>query len=193
MGKCGGALCGSPWRSVTVQAAGNRAVVVLGHVSARQDRDDAGGLARHVGVDGLDRGMGVGRAHKGGRQLARAVKCRRRSDPLPVRKRRSSRRLTACPTDPSGMSLQPPFRTHRRRRQRAEWRSRYCGSRCSGRCCPPARSRISCSLGFAFFCRRSTALITIPGVQSRTAAQWCSWKAACMGWRSPPRPGLRWW
>ena len=96
-------------------------------------------------------------------------------------------RRTAAPMPCSTIALTPapPSR-------RPESPRRCCGSRCSGKGCPRATPRTSASSGSGLRPTRSTALITMPGVQNPHCSPWCSRKAACIGCSSPfvSRPSM---
>ena len=70
-------------------------------------------------------------------------------------------------------------RPHRSRR-------RCAGSPCSGRCCPPARPRISASDGFAFRSSSSTVVARKPGVQNPHCWACASGRPAARGARRSP-------
>src|SRR2546427_7043439 len=48
-------------------------------------------------------------------------------------------------------------------------------------------SRTSASVGSGLTCRRSSAVISMPGVQKPHCRPWCSRNASCSGWSTPSR------
>ena len=62
---------------------------------------------------------------------------------------------------------------------------RCSGSRCSGRCCPRASAARRSRSGAGLRLAKSTALMTMPGVQKPHCRPWFSWKASCIGCSAP--------